>query len=70
MAKKAGDSIVTSTYRQEAERFLRDRLDARDEGLLTIVLDSKRLMFSQWADWFWSGAPNRHLGAREIISRI
>jgi hypothetical protein len=24
--------------RQEAERFLRDRLDARDEGRLTVVL--------------------------------
>ena len=38
--------------RQEAERFLRDRLDARDDGSLATVLTSKQLTFSQWADWF------------------
>ncbi len=38
--------------RQEAERFLRDRLDARDEGRLATVLTSKQLTFNQWADWF------------------
>jgi integrase len=38
--------------RQEAERFLRDRLDARDEGRLPTALRSKRLTFNQWADWF------------------
>ena len=38
--------------RQEAERFLRDRLDARDEGRLPTVLRSKQLTFGQWADWF------------------
>jgi hypothetical protein len=38
--------------RQEAERFLRDRLDARDEGRLCTVLNSKQLTFGQWADWF------------------
>jgi integrase len=36
----------------EAERFLRDRLDARDEGKLTTVLASKTVTFSDWADWF------------------
>jgi integrase len=41
-----------STDRQEAERFLRDRLDARDEGRLSTVLNSKELTFGQWADWF------------------
>src|SRR5271157_3367143 len=41
-----------TTDRQEAERFLRDRLDARDEGRLSIVLDSKHLTFKQWAGWF------------------
>jgi len=40
------------TDRQEAERFLRDRLDARDEGRLSTVLTSKLLTFGQWADWF------------------
>lgn len=38
--------------RQDAERFLRDRLDARDEGRLTTVLNSKQMTFGQWADWF------------------
>ena len=38
--------------RQEAERFLRDRLDARDDGSLATVLTSKQLTFDQWADWF------------------
>jgi integrase len=38
--------------RQEAERFLRDRLDERDEGRLPTILASKNLTFNQWADWF------------------
>src|SRR5215471_10046326 len=38
--------------RQKAERFLRDRLDARDDGSLTTVLTSKQLTFNEWADWF------------------
>jgi integrase len=41
-----------ATDRQEAERFLRDRLDARDEGRLPTVLRSKQLTLGQWADWF------------------
>ena len=41
-----------TTDRQEAERFLRERLDARDEGRLSTVLTSKQLTFGQWADWF------------------
>jgi integrase len=36
----------------EAERFLRDRLDARDEGKLATVLASKTVTFNDWADWF------------------
>ena len=36
----------------EAERFLRDRLDARDEGSLATVLASKTVTFNEWADWF------------------
>jgi len=41
-----------TTDRQEAERFLRERLDARDEGRLPIVLSGKSLTFGEWADWF------------------
>ena len=40
------------TDRQEAERFLRDRLDARDEGKLSVFLANKNLTFGEWADWF------------------
>ena len=36
----------------EAERFLRDRLDARDEGSLPTVLASKTVTFNGWTDWF------------------
>ena len=43
---------TSTTDRQEAERFLRDRLYARDEGRLSTVLNSKQLTFGQWADWF------------------
>jgi hypothetical protein len=38
--------------RQQAERFLRDRLDARDDGRLVTVLAGKQITFNQWADWF------------------
>jgi hypothetical protein len=40
------------TDRQEAERFLRDRLDARDDGKLSVFLANKNLTFDEWADWF------------------
>jgi hypothetical protein len=54
-----------TTDRQEAERFLRGRLGARDEGRLATVLASKQLMFGQWADWFLerrSKPPFRSVG--------
>jgi len=38
--------------REDAERFLRDRLDARDDGKLSAVLAGKNLSFNDWADWF------------------
>jgi len=38
--------------REEAERFLRARLDARDEGTLAVVLSGKNLTFNELADWF------------------
>jgi len=37
---------------QEARRLLRGRLDARDDGVLSMVLAGKSLTFGQWADWF------------------
>lgn len=50
-----GEIIRESTGtsdRHDAERFLRDRLDARDDGNLGTLLTSKQLTFNQWADWF------------------
>jgi len=47
---------------QEANRILRDRLDARDDGRLPAILAGKSLTFDQWADWFLenrSKPPNR-----------
>ncbi|MGH9452131.1 MAG: tyrosine-type recombinase/integrase [Terriglobia bacterium] len=38
--------------REQAERFLRERLAARDEGRLPAILTSKNLTFDEWADWF------------------
>lgn len=37
---------------QEANRSLRDRLDARDDGRLPAILAGKNLAFDPWADWF------------------
>jgi len=38
--------------KQEAERVLRERLTARDEGRLPVILASKDLTFNDWTDWF------------------
>ena len=41
-----------TTNLQEADRFLRDRLDARDEGRLQTMLSGKSLTFNEWTDRF------------------
>lgn len=41
-----------TTDKGDAERFLRARLDARDEGRLAGLLKGKTLTFTEWADWF------------------
>lgn len=41
-----------TTDREAAERFLRERLAARDEGRLPAILSSKSLTFGELADWF------------------
>lgn len=41
-----------TTDREEAERFLRSRLEARDQGKLPVILSGKTLTFNEWADWF------------------
>ena len=38
--------------RAEAERFLRDRLDSRDDGTLPAILAGKTMTLNEWADWF------------------
>jgi integrase len=35
-----------------AEDFLAERMDARDQGRLRILLSAKDLVFNGWADWF------------------
>jgi integrase len=40
-----------TTDREEAERFLRERLAARDEGRLPAILSGKNLTFDEWTDW-------------------
>lgn len=37
---------------REAERFLRQRLEARDDGTLPTVLSGKKLTFNEWLNWF------------------
>ncbi len=41
-----------TTDKEEAERMLRERLSARDEGRLPVILASKDLTFNQLTDWF------------------
>jgi hypothetical protein len=50
--EKYNGSRPASRVARRAERFLRERLGARDEGRLATVLASKQLTFGQWADWF------------------
>ena len=49
--RKIKESSETAD-REEAERFLRKRLAARDEGRLPAILSSKNLTFDEWMDWF------------------
>jgi integrase len=41
-----------TTDREKAERFLRERLTARDQGRLPAILSSRSLTFDEWAEWF------------------
>jgi integrase len=50
-----GEIVTESTGTadpEEAERFLRERLGARDDGTLPLILSSRTLAFGEWADWF------------------
>jgi integrase len=37
---------------EEAERFLRGRLEAAEQGQLPVLLTGKNLTFGEWADWY------------------
>ena len=63
--------------REEAERILRERLAARDEGTLSSLLSGKALTFDEWADWFLenrSQPPIRteatHRGNLEVLRQL
>lgn len=52
---RSGKRIRESTYTedwQEAQRKLRERLQARDDKILDVVRKGERLQFSEWADFF------------------
>ena len=56
---------AATTDEHEAERFLRRRLDARDDGQLPTVLAARNLTFGEWTDWFLevrSKPPFRAMG--------
>jgi integrase len=38
--------------REEAECFLRERLTAKSDGSLSMILSGRNLTFGEWADWF------------------
>ena len=44
----------------EAQRKLRERLQARDDNILEIVRKGEQLLFKEWAHFFlWSIIPSR-----------
>jgi integrase len=56
----------------QADRFLRDRLDARDDGSLSLLLEGKNLTLNEWADWFLkhrSKPPFRSAKTHEMNTR-
>lgn len=45
---------------QEAQKKLRERLEASDGNILEIVRNGETLTFGQWVDFFLETALNRH----------
>lgn len=68
---RSGSRRLESTHSedwQEAQRQLRDRLQARDNNTLHIVRKGERLTFGEWADFFlenYSKPPIRATGTHE-----
>jgi len=53
---RSGKRIRESTFTedwQEAQRKLRERLQARDDKILDVVRKGEQLQFSDWVDFFW-----------------
>ncbi len=77
---KEGTLIQESTGtddREEAERRLRARLSARDEGSLPALLAAKDLTFDTWADWFLENrsrppvrSENTHRANLEVLRNL
>ena len=49
--KRIRESTFTEDW-QEAQRKLRERLQARDDKILEVVRKGEQLQFSEWADFF------------------
>jgi len=56
--KRIRESAFTEDWK-EAQRKLRERLQARDDRILEIVRKGEELQFSTWADFFLGITPNR-----------
>lgn len=69
--EKSGSRRLESTHTEdwkEAQRQLRDRLQARDNNTLHIVLKGEQLTFGEWAEFFlenYSKPPIRAAGTHE-----
>jgi integrase len=72
---RSGERIRESTFIedwQEAQRRLRDRLQARDDKILGVVRKGEQLQFSDWADFFlenYSKPPIRAQKTHEANER-
>src|SRR5881397_3181356 len=59
--KRRQEPTGTSDW-QEAQRKLRERLQARDDNILEIVRKGEQLLFKEWAEFFlehYSKSPMR-----------
>lgn len=72
---RSGKRVRESTFtedRQEAQRKLRERLQARDDKILEIVRKGEQLQFVEWADFFlenYSQPPIRAQKTHEANER-
>jgi integrase len=74
--RNTGGKIVRESTGTEdpdqADRFLRGRLDARDDGSLNLLLEGKNLTLDEWAVWFLkhkSAPPFRSEKTHEMNTR-